>query len=642
MSKYLLLLGCSLCFAVPTLAQDLPDPAPEADSANAMPIVLTHRLREIYITVVASGMTDRITATGQPVSIISKDEIDAVQGPDLTRILQRAPGVTITRNGGVGGFTGVRVRGAEAEQLLVVIDGVRVADRASPGGGFDFGNLLPGAISKLELLRGSNSVIWGSQAIGGVLAVTSAPADDPAFSAEYGSRGSFYARAGGGLSANAGSLAFDGGYFRTDGFSTADVGTEPDGFRQWQIGGRGRLNINHRVSLIGSARYADGRLDIDGFPAPLFSLADTAEYQDTREFSALTGAELSFDDVSVLASFSLSDIERDSLDPLFGADPSFSTDGRSERAEVRSTWKLDHAFSLRLGGEYEWTRFSSTFDTEKRANIGGAYGQLSFDHEGKFLINAGARVDDHSRFGSAVTFGADAAFGLGSDWRLRASFGEGFKAPTLFQLFSDFGNQALAAERSASFDIGLDYGDRNLDDFFALSIFRRDSENQIDFISCFGVIGGICTDRPFGTYQNIRLTRAQGVEVEGGMAISENVAARAVYAFIDTENRTSGSVNEGNQLARRPRHAATMSADWTLREFRFGGDLRLVSRSFDDAAGSVRIGGYAVLDLRASWQVTGTFELFGRVENVWDEQYQTAAGFGTAGRGVFAGIRAAM
>ncbi len=642
MPKYLLLLGCSVCFSAPLAAQDVPDPALAEDDAEYESIVLTHRIHDTHITVVASGMNDRITATGQPVSIIGKAEIDSVQGPDLTRILQRAPGATISRNGGVGGFTGVRVRGAEAEQLLVVIDGARVADRASPGGGFDFGNLLPGAISKLELLRGSNSVIWGSQAIGGVLAVTSAPAEDPVASAEYGSRGSFYARTGGGLSGNAGSLAFDGGYFRTDGFSTAAIGTEPDGFRQWQIGGRGRLNINHRVSLIGSARYADGRLDIDGFPAPLFSLTDTAEYQDTREFSALTGAELSFEDVSVLASFSVSDIERDSFDPLFGADPSFSTDGRSERAELRSQWDLDEAFSLRLGGEYEWTGFSSTFDTQKADNIGGAYGQLSYDHEGKFLINAGARVDDHSRFGSAVSFGADAAYRLGIDWRLRASFGEGFKAPTLFQLFSDFGNQALAAERSTSFDIGLDYGDRNMDDFFALSIFRRDSENQIDFISCFGATDAICTDRPFGTYQNIRFTRAQGLEVEGGIAISETFAARAVYALIDTENRTSGSANEGNQLARRPRHAATFSADWTPQDFRFGGDIRLVSRSFDDAAGSVRIGGYAVLDLRASWQVTDTFELFGRVENVWDEQYQTAAGFGTAGRGVFAGIRAAM
>ncbi len=642
MSRYLLLLGCSLCFSAPLAAQDVPDPALAEDDAGYESIVLAHRLRETFITVVASGMTERITATGQPVSIIGKDEIDTVQGPDLTRILQRAPGVTISRNGGVGGFTGVRVRGAEAEQLLVVIDGVRVADRASPGGGFDFGNLLPGAISKLELLRGSNSVIWGSQAIGGVLAVTSAPAEDPAISAEYGARGSFYGRASGGVSGDAGSLAFDGGYFRTDGFSTAASGTEPDGFRQWQIGGRGRLNIHHRVSLIGSARYSDGRLDIDGFPAPLFTLADTAEYQDTREFSALTGAELSFDDVTVLASLSLSDIERDSFDPLSGAEPSFSTDGRSERAELRSTWDLDRAFSLRLGGEYEWTRFSSTFDTRKAANTGGAYGQVSFDHEGKFLINAGARVDDHSRFGSAVTFGADAAYRLGADWRLRTSFGEGFKAPTLFQLFSDFGNQALAAERSTSFDLGMDYGDRNLDEFLALSIFRRDSENQIDFISCFGVTDAICTDRPFGTYQNIRLTRAQGVEVEGGMAISENVTARAVYAFIDTENRTSGSVNEGRPLARRPRHAATLSADWTPQDFRFGGDIRLVSRSFDDAAGSVRIGGYAVLDLRASWRATDRLELFGRVENVWDEHYQTAAGFGTAGRGVFAGIRAAM
>lgn len=636
MSKYLFLLGCSLCFAVPVAAQD---------DEQSEPIAFTHRPRDTLITVVASGLDDRISITGQPITIIGRDEIEQIQGPDLTRVLQRAPGVTISRNGGVGSFTGLRVRGAEAEQVLVVIDGVRVADPASPGGGFDFGNLLPAGIGKIELLRGSNSVIWGSQAIGGVLAVTSNTVEGIRGSLEYGARDSLYAQTSGGLSDDFGFLSIHGGYFRTDGFSSAEVGDEADGFRQWQVGGRGAVKIADGLSAIAAASYTDGRLDIDGFPAPDFQFADTPEFQDTRQMSAMAGLQYDTQALFLTAAYPLSDTERDSFDPVFGpnsgTDRSFATNGHSQRADLRGRLDLAQAVSLNFGAEREWSRFSSTFDSEKRAAISGVYGQFGYE-AGPAVINVGARLDDHSRFGSAVTFGADAAIDVQAGWRLRASFGEGFKAPTLFQLFSDFGNQALAAERSTSFDVGLDFADRNLDDFFAISIFRRDSENQIDFISCFGVTSAICTDRPFGTYQNIRLTRAQGVEVEGGLAISETLAARAAYALIDTENRTSGSANEGNQLARRPRHAATFSADWTPQDFRFGGDIRLVSRSFDDAAGSVRIGGYAVLDLRASWQVTDTLELFGRIENLWDEHYQTAAGFGTAGRGVFAGIRAAM
>lgn len=632
MSRYLLLLGCSFCFAAPGLAQDVPDPAVE-DDAQYESIVLTHRIRDTYITVVASGVSERLSETGQPVTIIDRAEIDQVQGADLTRVLQRTPGVTITRNGGVGNFTGVRIRGAEAEQLLVVVDGAKLADPSSPGGGFDFGNLLSGGIGKIELLRGSNSVIWGSQAIGGVMAVTSAAPQGIEASAEYGSRDTLDLRAGAGLSGNAGALSLGGGYFRTDGFSSAEVGSEPDGFRQWQIGGRGRLKVTDELSIKANARYSDGRLEIDGFPAPDYTFADTAEYQETRSYSGAVGAEYRGDDLDLQANFSLSDIERVNFDPAFGSDPSFGYDGHGERADLRGKARVTDEFALRFGGEYEWSRFSGTFDAEQRANIGGAYTQLGFD-SGNLAINAGVRLDDHSRFGSAVTFGADAAYQVANGWSVRASVGEGFKAPTLFQLFSDFGNQGLAPEQSTSVDLGVTYGDRNLDTYFAASIFRRDSENLIGFVNL--------PDPPYGIYQNTGLARAQGIEVEGGYGLSDTLSARLVYSFVDTEDRSAGSANQGNELARRPRHAATVSGDWTPGNVRFGSDLRLVSRSFDNAGNTVRLGGYAVLDLRASWQATDAFELFGRIENVFDEQYQTAAGYGSAGRGVFVGVRAAM
>ena len=154
--------------AAPALAQDASEPAVDG-AATPDSVVVADRLRDSVITVVATGLDDSIGASGQPVTIIGRDEIDAVQGGDIARVLTHAPGVSIARNGGPGAFTGVTLRGANADQLLVVIDGVRVADLAAPAGGYDFGNLLPGSLAKIELLRSSNGTIWGSQAIGGVL-----------------------------------------------------------------------------------------------------------------------------------------------------------------------------------------------------------------------------------------------------------------------------------------------------------------------------------------------------------------------------------------------------------------------------------------------------------------------------------------
>lgn len=598
--------------------------------------------RDTHITVVASGSRDPVDQTGQSVSVIGVDEINRIGGPDITRVLERAPGVTITRNGGVGGFTGVRVRGAEGEQLLVLIDGVRVADVASPGGGFDFGNLLPGNVGKMELLRGSNSVVWGSRAVGGVLAITSREIDGVEASAEYGANDSIYVTAGAGVVTERFSGGLTAGYHDTDGISAAASGTEPDGFRQWQVMGRARYEVADGFALIANGRFADGRLDIDGFPPPDFIFSDTAEYQDTREWSGRVGAEYTSASLDLSGGFSLADVRRKLFDPSIGPDSYFTTKGRDERLELRGRYRFGGGMALDFGADNEWSRFETgPFGSSGKAEIASAHALLGW-YSDNVTLAAGVRLDDHSDFGSEWTFGANGSVGIGGDWRIRASYGEGFKAPTLYQLLSDYGNVLLVPETSRSYDIGIEKGDRNAGVHIALTAFRRDSRNLIDFVSCFGVTGGICTDRPFGTYDNVGKARAQGFEVELGARVTENFSTQAVYSYVEATNRTDGSPNEGNDLARRPRHAITVSADWTtpLAGLALGGDIRMVGDSYDNAANTTRLNSYALLTLRASMPVTEQVELFGRVENVGDADYETAAGYGTPGRSGFIGARA--
>ncbi|QYU66469.1 TonB-dependent receptor [Leptolyngbya sp. 15MV] len=311
---------------------------------------------------------------------------------------------------------------------------------------------------------------------------------------------------------------------------------------------------------------------------------------------------------------------------------------------LRGEWRPIGPLLLYFGGEHEWTSYQTLFDAGESTRIFGAYAQGGIEF-GPLSARVGARVDDHARFGSAVSFGGDLSYEIAPALRLRASVGEGFKAPTLFQLFSDFGNEALRPEKSTSMDLGLAYGDRTLAGgrfYGAVTGFRRDAEDQIEFASCFGSTAPLCATRPFGFYENLGRVRAQGFEVELGARASDRWTARAAYAYIDTENRTVGSANLGNSLARRPRHALTVSADWQtpLAGLTLGGDVRLVSDSFDNAANTVRLDGYALATLRASLPVGENVELFGRIENVTDADYQTAAGYGTPGRGGFVGARA--
>ena len=212
--------------------------------------------------------------------------------------------------------------------------------------------------------------------------------------------------------------------------------------------------------------------------------------------------------------------------------------------------------------------------------------------------------------------------------RVRASYGEGFKVPSLYQLYSFYGDTSLQPETSKGYDIGLEKGRRDGTFFAGVSLFRRDSRNLIDF------------DLVSYSYYNIGKARSEGVELELGARPSDNLRAGLVYTYVKSTDRTAGGIYEGNDLNRRPRNTVTASLDWTapVAGVALGGDIRMVGDSFDDRGEWTRLDGYQTVDLRASLPL-GAVEVFGRVENVFDEGYETVAGYNTAGRSAYVGAR---
>lgn len=569
------------------------------------------------ITVLGTGLAQPVDQTGQAIAVIGAEEIASVQGPDITRVLQRLPGVTLTRNGGLGAFTGLRVRGADAEQTLVLIDGARVADVSSPGSGFDFGTLLPGNVEKVELLRGSNSIVWGSDAIGGVVAVTTRELDGVQASAEYGAYDTFTGTLAAGLRTGGLSLTANGGYARNDGFSQLAADAEPDGFEQWQGGVRARLELAPGLSAFADTRYVHSEVGLD------FTF-DNSYVQTTRQVSGRTGLAYAGEALDLTAAFSLADTRRAYDSASFG----YLYNGQNQKAELNGRWRFVPGVALVFGAAHQFDRYDGTFDTRQSARQDSAHALLDYA-AGPLSLSAGLRLDHHDRFGDAWTTGANGSLRLGGQWRLRASWGEGFKAPTLYQLYSFAGNAALQPERSRSYDAGIEHGTRADRLHFAATVFRRDSRNLIDYDPAAN--GG------WGGYANISRTRATGFELEADVRPVENLQFHAAYSWTESRNRVTG-----RDLARRPRHALSLAGDWAtpLAGLTLGADLRLVGDSFDDAASTVRLDGYAVADLRASFPLTPGIEVYGRVENVGDARYQTVAGYNTPGRSAYAGVRA--
>lgn len=634
-------------FATPLAAQN--DAAEEDYQSEPL---LTRQPAEDEITVTATGVRRPVANTAQAITIFDLEAIDRSQAADVVSLLERSAGVTMARNGPRGGFTTVRVRGAEAEQLVVLHDGVRISDPAAPGGGYDFSTLGLGGIGKVELLRGANSLIWGSDAIGGVLSVETRKGNYGLWvNAEYGSFDSRSANAAFLDDLGPINISISGGWNKSDGFSSFTGGTEADGFEQAYAQGRAVIKASDRFRLVFSGRYSDSRAEQDGFPFPLYAFADTLEYQDSAQYSGYAGAEYDAGWARLQGGYALSKTERDSYDPAFGTAPSFSADGKLERVTFKGEFDLGSALKLNAGLDSENSRYATApFGSRGKTGLDSAYALLTYEAD-RLLLSGGARVDDHQQFGTNWTLGANASYSF-NNFMLRASYGEGFKAPTLFQLLSDYGNATLQPETSRSYDVGVVYRENipNGDVRASFTLFRRDSRNLIDFISCFGVTRAICAGRPFGTYDNVGRTKAQGIEIEAAATI-EQLSFQAAYSYIDNENRSVGSANFGNALARRPEHALTLSADWFLGErdtglvgfakgLTLGADIRLVGDSFDNASNSRRLDGFALVTVRAAHPITERIELYGRVENLFDAAYQTVSFYGTAGRNAHIGVRA--
>ncbi|MCF8708256.1 TonB-dependent receptor plug domain-containing protein [Rhizorhapis sp. SPR117] len=613
-------------------------------AATVLTPVAAHADDGDQIVVTATRDARPLSQIGQSITVVTEDNIIMQQSVAVVDLLAKVPGVSFTRNGGIGGFSSIFIRGADSEQTAALIDGVKINDPASPGGGFDFGNLLTGNIARIEVVRGSQSVLWGSQAIGGVVnMITKEPSDELAANAraEYGYRDT--AQLVGNVSGKFGPVAgsIGAGYFRTDGISSFAGGTEQDGYRNFGANAKFTVTLSDALSVDLRGWYSDGKNDLDGFPAPFYSFADTNEYSKTKQFVGYSGVNLSLFGGAFRNrfAFAYTDVKRANYDPDSSSDANFTAKGENERFEYQGIADISDRVQAVFGAETETSRFRTAsfgFPSNARTNIDSFYGQLSMTPINGFTATAGVRRDDHQRFGGETTFAANAVYSPNSGTTtIRASYGEGFKAPSLYQLFGDYGNETLTPETSKSWDAGVTQKLLNGAIELAATWFHRNSRNQIDFVSCFGSTDLICDNRPFGTYDNIRRTRAKGIEIDLALNPVEALHIDANYTWMETKNRDTGL-----DLARRPRHSLNASVDyrWPF-GLSTGATVTHAGSRFDNASNSRILQGYVLVDLRASIPVRPNVEFYGRVENLFDERYATVFNYGTSGRAAYAGVR---
>lgn len=606
-----------------------------------------HAADDSEIIVTATGISQNIEETGTSISVVSEEDILDQQSISLAEILQELPGVNVTRSGGLGAQASVRIRGAESDQTLVLINGIRVNDPSTPDGSFDFGNLVAGNIERVEVLRGANGVTWGSQAVGGVVnVITKRPTDDLRLFAqgEYGARDTIRLVSNASGKLGPVGLSIGGGYVRTDGISAFTGGTERDGYRQYSASGQLQVDLTDTIRFEASGFYADSRVDNDAVFPPFSS--DSSQFSLSKEFygNAAIQAEAFDGRFQNRFAYSLSDINRDIISPFFTSLPR----GRSERFEYRGDFAVVDQLRLIFGTELENSRYENAGVTDS-TGIDSLFFQAIFQPIDGLTMTGGVRHDEHDDFGGNTSLAGNIAYRIGENGpTIRASYAEGFRAPSLIDLDDrplGFGTPDLLPETAKTYEIAIDQPLIDNAVQISLALFQRDTRNQIAFAACPVApdpAPAVCNNggRPFGTTLNIERNRTTGVEAILSITPVEQFRIDANYTVLDTQNRSTGA-NFGNELARRPASSLYINASYqTGFGLNLSADMQMVGDSFDDLANNRRLDGYILSGLRANMPLTDNFELFGRIDNLFDVTYETASDFGSPGRSAYVGARA--
>ena len=587
------------------------------------------------IVVTASGFEQPRSETGQAIEIVGRARLEQLQSATIAQVLQTVPGVSVATRGGLGGQTSAFIRGGSSAQTLVLIDGVRINDLTSPNGAFDFGALMTGNIGRVEILRGPNSVIWGSQAIGGVVNVQSiAPVDgfEGRLGAEYGGYDTkrLNANIAGTKGVFEGSVG--GAFVKSDGISALAGGTERDGYANATGNARLKVNISDSFTLDFRSYYNRAKVEYDSE----FGVgANGLPVSRNRQFVGYVGAQFDMLDGRFhnRIAYTRTDLRRIGTDPIVFSFNNFNVRGAIDRMEYHTAFDLNDALTLVAGLEYERTFASTSFEGAApdiaRNDVVSGFGQIIVRPVNGLTLTAGVRHDAYSDYGGQTTLGGNAAFTPNEGRTMfRATYAEGFRAPTLTEGQPPYGNLQLKPETARNFDLGVEQQFLEGKAQLFATYFNRRSNNLIAF-----------SPVSFQS-ENIDKVTAKGLEIGLDLNPSSQLDIRASYTLVDAINRTVGDTF-GNRQALRPQNSFSLTADWqTAFGLSLGSSLLVIGDSFDDAANNVRLNGYAIWGLRASMPLSDALEVYARVENMLDAQYTVVSGYNSFGRHATIGVRA--
>ena len=581
------------------------------------------------------------------VTVFEAEQIEALAPVFVADLLRLAPGVSVSVSGAQGAQTQLRIRGAEANHSLLFIDGIAFNDLAA-GNEPRFETLTAEGLGRIELIRGPQSALWGSEALGGVVAVsTPDPLGDhrATAAAEYGSDD--FARLSGAFATGGerAGLSATAAYVRSDGIDILGGGTgDRDGFENLtaSLKGVARPAGAFEIGVVG--RYVRHDFEFDG-TNDFFQRADTAEASETETYAARAWLGYGQDRSSpwaVKVDGQVLDSTNRNRDAGLRTNDSY---GRRSRFGIQAARRFaGHELIAAAEREDEdfGTRdlqFGGASDRDLERGRTALVGEWRATWSDRLVTDVAVRHDDFSRFRDETTLRANAVLDVTPSLALLAGYGEGIAQPTFIDLFgfgpgSGFiGNPALRPERSSGFEAGLRWRGRNAS--IEAVAFSNDLEDEI--VEDFGLF-------PNYTVVNAdQKSRRRGLELSGEWRPAEGLSLGGSYSHVDTRERR-GEGTDTLREVRRPKHSASLYGHWAKGPATVGASLAYVGdrldRDFDlFPAPRVTLGDYVLASARLAYRLTPQVEAFVRVENAFDADYQDVVGYDTPGRKAYAGLR---
>lgn len=598
---------------------------------------------EADIVVTASREAVAASEAGVSAAVLDEAVLEALALPSTSDVLRLVPGVSVSTSGPRGTQTQLRIRGAEANHTLLFVDGIRFNDPAA-GNEPRFELLTSDSLSRLEVVRGPQSALWGSEALGGVVALETAdPLSATGLSAlaEYGSHDS--ARASAQLAVRSGDVGLSGsaGWLRSDGIDSFGAGGERDGFENRSASLKAVFSPvqDHEIGVVG--HWIEGESEFDGFDPVTFRRADTLDSTENRLFAmrgwtrmerggwALTA------DASYLDSANRNRLAGAPLNATFGQRFTLGAQLSRTVGRHRVTAAVEHEAEDFRGRDRSF--FGAT-DQDQARTLTAFVGEWRADWSPAFATDVALRHDRFSAFADATSLRASASVRPAEAWTLHVAYGEGVAQPTFYDLFGFFpgsfvGNPALRPESSKGVEVGVRWAKGPAS--VGVTGFSSTLDNEIvdtfdpaRFLSSTANVDG--------------KSRRRGVEVEGRYRLG-GLTLAANYTFLDADEQQVAGAAAVREV-RRPAHSANVVAVGSSGAFDFGASLAYVGTRRDTdfdvfPARRVALGDYLLASLNLAYQLAPALQAYARVENAFDADYQDVVGYNTPGRTIHAGLR---